>query len=106
MKYRSRFAIASSLLIVARGGKATKTKMMYGSNMSFVQSNDYLNFLMSNGLLKRNEETQYYSITDKGVRFLSLYEDLCRLIPLGEPTEAALEANLGLENRVTPAQRL
>jgi hypothetical protein len=80
--------------------------MMYRSNMSFVQSNDYLNFLMSNDLLKRNHETQYYSITDKGVRFLSLYEDLCKLIPLGEPTEAALEADPGHENRGAPAQQL
>jgi predicted transcriptional regulator len=106
MKYRSRFAIASSILTVARAGKVTKTRMMYGSNMSFVQSNDYLKFLMSNDLLTRNEKTQHYSITDKGMRFLSLYKDLCMLIPLGEPTEGTLEADLGKENHDALAHQL
>jgi predicted transcriptional regulator len=106
MKYRDRFAIASDILAVARAGKVTKTRMMYGSNMSFIQSKDYLNFLMSNDLLKRDEETHHYSITDKGMRFLNLYQDLNKLIPLGEPTEASMEADQGKENQDALAHEL
>ena len=90
MKYRSRFAIASSILNVARAGNATKTRLMYGSFLSFVQINEYLGFLMTNELIMRNEESHIYSLTDKGVHFLRLYDDLSKLIPIDEAAPTIL----------------
>ena len=55
MKYRSRYAIASNILQVARAGNATKTKLMYGSFLSFAQLNDYLEFLLANALIVRDK---------------------------------------------------
>jgi predicted transcriptional regulator len=88
MKYRSRLAIASNILKVAQAGNATKTRLMYGSFLSFAQINEYLSFLVLNGLVTRNEETRLYSLTEKGTRFLHIYDDLTTLIPLDEPIPA------------------
>jgi predicted transcriptional regulator len=88
MKYRSRFEIASSILNVALAGNATKTRLMYGSFLSFAQINEYLTFLLANALIMKDEETHIYSLTEKGVRFLHVYEDLSKLIPLDEPIPA------------------
>ena len=84
MKYRSRFAIASNILNVARAGNATKTRLMYGSFLSFAQINEYLGFLTANALVMRSEETHIYSLTEKGVHFLRIYEELSKLIPIDE----------------------
>ena len=92
MKYRSRFAIASNILNVARAGNATKTRLMYGSFLSFAQINEYLGFLMANALIMRSEETHIYSLTQKGVNFLRIYEELSKLIPIDEAAPAELVA--------------
>jgi predicted transcriptional regulator len=89
MKYRSRFEIASGILNVALAGNATKTRLMYGSFLSFVQINEYLSFLVANALIVRDEATRIYTPTEKGLRFLHIYEDLTKLIPVGEPVPPA-----------------
>jgi predicted transcriptional regulator len=88
MKYRSRLAIASNILQVARSGNATKTRLMYGSFLSFAQINEYLTFLIANVLITRDEETRVYALTEKGSRFLHIYDDLTALIPLDESIPA------------------
>jgi predicted transcriptional regulator len=85
VKYRSRFAIASNILKVAQAGNATKTRLMYGSFLSFAQINEYLAFLSANALIKRDEETRIYELTEKGMRFLHIYDDLTTLIPFDIP---------------------
>ena len=62
---------------------------MYGSFLSFAQINEYLTFLLANALIMRNEQTHTYMLTEKGMRFLHIYEDLTKLIPLDEPVPAA-----------------
>jgi predicted transcriptional regulator len=84
MKYRSRLAIASTILQVARAGNATKTRLMYGSFLSFAQINEYLNFLLANTLITRSEETHIYGLTEKGMRFLRIYDEMAALIPVDE----------------------
>jgi predicted transcriptional regulator len=84
MKYRSRLAIASTILQVARAGNATKTRLMYGSFLSFAQINEYLNFLLANTLITRFEETHIYGLTEKGMRFLRIYDEMAELIPVDE----------------------
>jgi predicted transcriptional regulator len=84
MKYRSRLEIASNILEVARSGNATKTRLMYGSFLSFAQINEYVSFLLANSLIMKDEVTRIYSLTEKGTRFLHIYGDLTTLIPLDE----------------------
>jgi predicted transcriptional regulator len=88
-KYRSRFEIASTILHVVVDGNATKTRMMYGSFLSFAQINEYLHFLLANELVKKEEATHMYSLTEKGMRFLHIYEELSALIGLDEPIHSA-----------------
>jgi predicted transcriptional regulator len=88
MKYRSRFEIASSILGVAMEGNATKRRLMYGSFLSFAQINEYLDFLLANALIMADNETHVYALTEKGMRFIHIYEDLTKLIPLDEPIPA------------------
>jgi predicted transcriptional regulator len=85
MKYRSRFDIASTILNAAMEGHATKTRLMYGSFLSFAQINEYLAFLLGNALISKNEDTHIYALTEKGMRFLHMYEELAKLIPLDQP---------------------
>ena len=59
MKYRSRLAIASNILKVAQAGNATKTRLMYGSFLSFAQINEYLTFLLANALITKDEVTAF-----------------------------------------------
>jgi predicted transcriptional regulator len=92
MKYRSRFEIASSILNVALEGNASKRRLMYAAFLSFARINEYLNFLTANGLIMSDKETRVYALTEKGMRFLHIYEDLSELIPLEEPVPALLAA--------------
>jgi predicted transcriptional regulator len=84
MKYRSRLAIASTILQVARAGNATKTRLMYGSFLSFAQINEYLDFLLANALITKSDETRIYGLTEKGMRFLRIYDEMAALIPVDE----------------------
>jgi len=87
-KYRNRLAIAATILEVAQAGSATKTRLMYGSFLSFAQINEYLNFLLSNGLVMKNDDTHIYALTEKGQRYLRIYDEIVQLIPLDEPIPA------------------
>ena len=88
MKYRGRFEIAATILEVAQAGNSSKTRLMYGSFLSFAQINEYLSFLLSNALITRSDDTHIYALTEKGMRFLRVYDEIAELIPLDEPTPA------------------
>jgi predicted transcriptional regulator len=79
MKYRNRTEITSQMLEVAMGG-ATKTKIMYRSFLSFAQMKEYLEVLLANGLLEL-DENHVFRTTDKGTKFLKIYQELDRLAP-------------------------
>ena len=100
MKYRSRFEIAATILEVAQAGNSTKTRLMYGSFLSFAQINEYLGFLLSNGLITKNDDTRIYSLTEKGMRFLRVYDEIAELIPLDEPTPAVGEPSREVQKSV------
>ena len=82
MKYRTRFEITSNILNVALEGNASKRRLMYASFLSSSQINEYLGFLTANELIMTDKETHVYSLTEKGMRFLHIYDDLNKLIPL------------------------
>ena len=90
MKYRSRVEIASNILRVAVAGRATKTRLMYGAFLSFTQINEYLKFLQANDLITTDPESHVYSLTERGLRFLNLYEEMTKLVP--EASASAIPA--------------
>ena len=58
----------------------TKTKIMYKALLSYPQLKEYLSALIENGLLDYQEAMQVYRTTDKGNRFLHVYNQLSELI--------------------------
>lgn len=75
MKNRSKTDIVAQILNAANGG-AAKTKIMYSAFLSHVQLKEYVAALTENGLLEYNENNQKFKTTDKGVRFLQIYDQM------------------------------
>lgn len=60
----------------------SKTQIMFKGNLSFSQENTYLDLLTSRQLLSQNNGK--YRITDKGLKFLSTYDQLDRMLNAGD----------------------
>lgn len=86
MKYRSRTEITSQILTVASGG-VTKTKIMYKAFLSYAQLKEYLDVLVTNGLLDYNKKDEIFKTTEKGLRFLKIYVQLSELAPRFSDTQ-------------------
>jgi predicted transcriptional regulator len=81
---RSRIDILANLLSAARGG-SLKTHLMYKANLSFVLATQYLSLLCESGLicevLDEEMESKRYQTTEKGLKFLDIYESLQGMVP-------------------------
>jgi predicted transcriptional regulator len=84
MKYRSRTEIVSLILDSVREG-ATKTKIMYKAYLSYTQLKEYLAYMGESGLIRYEEGTQVYRITEKGMKVMHLYEEIGDMV--SSPTE-------------------
>jgi predicted transcriptional regulator len=81
MKFnRSRTDIISSILKIANGGVSTKTKIMYQAFLSHAQMKDYLIFLTQHDLIDYDVNAQVYKTTEKGLRFLDIYNQMDGMI--------------------------
>ncbi len=69
---RDRFEIIAGILQVARDG-AKKTHVMYLCNLSYRQTNNYLNHLLKIGFLQTGNS---YHTTERGLHFLQTYQAL------------------------------
>jgi len=78
MKYRSRTDIVTQILQAANGG-STKTKIMYKAYLSYAQLKEYLSILIENDLLNFIEGEQQYKTTEKGIKFLRVYDQMSDL---------------------------
>ena len=75
--YRSRTEIAAQILQAANDhNEITKTKITYVAFLSYRQLQEYLPPLMQNGLLEYLEGTKSYRTTEKGLKFLKMYEQM------------------------------
>ena len=80
MRYRSRTDIISEILDAANGGRATKTKIMYRTYLSFVQLKEYLMILTKSDLLRYDSNTHTFKTTEKGLKFLEAYNQMDNMI--------------------------
>jgi predicted transcriptional regulator len=79
--YRSRTEIAAQILQAANDhNEITKTKIIYVAFLSYKQLQEYLPPLIQNGLLEYLEGTKRYKITEKGLKFLKMYEKMEELM--------------------------
>ena len=86
MQNRSSVDLVSQILRGSIDG-ADASSIMFSLAISFSQVQDYLRLLTSRGLLEQNEETLSYNTTNKGVKFLRLYDQI---------NEIFLSENVGL----------
>ncbi|HVB12375.1 MAG TPA: winged helix-turn-helix domain-containing protein [Nitrososphaerales archaeon] len=80
MKYRSRGEILSNILRVVASNKATKTRLMYGAYLSYTQIEEYLGFILQQGLISQVSETNLYQLTEKGMQYLNLSDEMSHLV--------------------------
>jgi predicted transcriptional regulator len=77
---RSNIEVMADIL---RLGKAGKTEIMYGANMSYRQLQHYLGYLTERGFIDKtmvgNPVTQY-RVNDKGFRLLENIESLLKML--------------------------
>jgi predicted transcriptional regulator len=81
MKYRSRTDIIAMILQAAMHG-ATKTRLMYSAYLSYAQVQEYLAFLNERKLLSFEEESQEYKLTEQGLKFLRVYDEISDIVSL------------------------
>jgi predicted transcriptional regulator len=75
--YRTRTEIAAQILQAANGhNEITKTKIMYKAFLTYAQLQEYLAILIQNGLLEYLDRTKSYKTTEKGLKFLKIYEKM------------------------------
>ena len=79
MKYRSRAEIVAMMLDSMTAG-ATKTKIMYKAFLSYTQLKEYLSYMAENYLIRYEEGTQLYKITDKGKKYRHVYTEIDEMV--------------------------
>jgi predicted transcriptional regulator len=80
-KYRSKTEITAQILQSAnRHNDATKTRIMYDAFLTYSQLKEYLILLVENGLLEHDEVRRTYKTTEKGLKFLEMYEQMEELM--------------------------
>jgi len=79
MGYRSKTEIISQILDTANGG-ITKNKLMYKVFLSHDQLKEYLAVLTQSDLLRFDFVSRTFMATEKGLRFLYLYNQIDQLM--------------------------
>ncbi|MFI5419341.1 MAG: winged helix-turn-helix domain-containing protein [Nitrososphaerales archaeon] len=94
MKYRSSTEIIDGILN-SIGSGATKTHIMYRAYLSYSQISGYLGLLQKRQLIRFDEGTRLYTITEQGLKFMSLFQEIKELVPTAdERNELARTASL------------
>ncbi len=84
MKNRSRYEVIAAIL-KSVSKEETRTKIMYKAMLSNDQCKLYLDSLIKSGLVQEvnSGDKMFYKITIKGNRFLSYYDQMKELLPVG-----------------------
>ena len=82
MKYRSRTEIVRHILESANGsgGGSTKAQILYKASLSHDQLKEYLTILTEYDFLGYDFGTQTFKTTEKGHRFLEIYNGIEDLV--------------------------
>ncbi len=70
---RSQFEVIFEILHIIKEGEQIKTRIMYAANLDWRNFSKYIDFLISNGFIKKNKEK--FELTELGKKlYSSLYE--------------------------------
>ncbi len=92
-KKRNKLEVIRDILIViqAKNGKAKPTQILYKSNLSHIMMKAYISEILSMGLAreKSSESGRVYSITEKGLKYISEFKTVMNFMEsfgLSEPS--------------------
>ena len=82
MKHRSKEEIAALILeAIVNTHRPTQTMIMYKAYLTHVQLKQFLASLMEQGLIEYHTLERIYTITEKGMHFLEVYNQFTQLRP-------------------------
>ena len=87
MKYRSRIDIISQILDAANGCGATRGRMVYKAFINYDQLQEYTMLLIGNDLLHYNSTMRAFKTTEKGLRFLHVYNEISSMVKEEQPLQ-------------------
>lgn len=80
MKHRSKEEISALILeAIVNSNRATQTIIMYKAYLTHTQLKQFLSVLVEKGLIEYQKEERLYTITEKGMYFLQVYNQLNHL---------------------------
>jgi len=80
LKHRSKEEIAALVLeAIVNTNRPTQTMIMYKAYLTHVQLKEILASLMEKGLIEYHKLERIYTITEKGIHFLQVYNHLNQL---------------------------
>jgi len=80
LKHRSKEEISALILeAIVNTHRPTQTMIMYKAYLTHVQLKQFLASLMEQGLIDYNKLERIYTITEKGMHFLEVYNQLNQL---------------------------
>ena len=87
MRYRSREEIFASILdVTGSGAGITRSKIMFGSYLTYSQVVEYSKILIQRGLLEYVAINSTYKTTPSGFTFIQLQNELSQMIKIRDPT--------------------
>lgn len=104
LKTRSSTDIIGLILQAAEGEPVTRSKIMYHAILNFKQVTDYAALLTDAGLLTYLKENRRYRITEKGRRFLRLFNETSKLFMVADDDDNNNHNHLVVNNRVARNQ--
>ncbi len=87
MKYRSRIDIISQILDAANGGGATRGRMVYKAFLNYDHLQEYTMLLIKNDLLHYDSTMRTFKTTEKGLRFLHVYNEISSMVKEEQPLQ-------------------
>lgn len=95
-KRRRRDQIVAQILTTCQGSGASKTKVVYSTNLNFKTVNLHLDLLIANGLLEATEgPIIMYVTTEKGEQMIEHLKEIERLMPLTSPPARKINHETG-----------
>ena len=80
MKHRTKEEIAALILeAIVHSNRATQTIIMYKAYLTHVQLKQFLSSMVEKGLIQYHKLERLYTITEKGMHFLEVYNQLNQL---------------------------
>ena len=53
---------------------------MYGAYLSFTQIEEYMEYVLQQGLINQVSDTNLYQLTEKGMQYLNLSDEMSHLV--------------------------